>query len=64
MLFRSNAGKQLLYFKWPDPAYSCEGIKELFSSIQTAGNEIRKELASVAAAEAADMSDSDEGGKR
>jgi hypothetical protein len=52
------------YFKWPDPAYSCEGIKELFSSIQTAGNEIRKELASVAAAEAAGTSDPDEGGKR
>ena len=51
------------YFKWPDPAYSCEGIKELFSSIQTAGNEIRKELASFTAAEAA-MSDPDEGGER
>ena len=52
------------YFKWPDPTYSCEGIKELFSSIQTAGNEIRKELASFAAAEAGIISDPDEGGKR
>ena len=51
------------YFKWPDPAYSCQGIKGLFSSIQAAGNEIRKELASFTAAEAA-MSDPDEGGER
>ena len=40
------------YFKWPDPLYSCEGIKRLFASIQTAGNEIRKELADIAAADA------------
>jgi hypothetical protein len=39
------------YFKWPDPLYSCEGIKRLFSSIQMAGNEIRKELADIAAAD-------------
>lgn len=38
------------YFKWPDPLYSCEGIKQLFSSIQMAGNEIRKQLADIAAA--------------
>src|SRR5215475_8885065 len=36
------------YFKWPDPAYSCEGVKQLFSNIQTAANEIREDLASVA----------------
>jgi hypothetical protein len=52
------------YFKWPDPAYSCEGIKELFSSIQTAGNEIRRELASFAAAEAGAVSDPEGGGKQ
>ena len=40
------------YFKWPDPLYSCEGIKRLFASIQMAGNEIRKELADIAAADA------------
>jgi hypothetical protein len=37
------------YFKWPDPAYSCEGVKQLFMSIQTAGNEIRQDVASLAA---------------
>jgi hypothetical protein len=37
------------YFKWPDPLYSCEGVKRLFSSIQAAGDEIRKELADIAA---------------
>jgi hypothetical protein len=39
------------YFKWPDPAYSCEGVKQLFFSIQTAGNEIRKDVASLATAD-------------
>jgi len=39
------------YFKWPDSLYSCEGIKRLFSSIQSAGDEIRKELADIAAAD-------------
>jgi hypothetical protein len=34
------------YFKWPDPAYSCEGVKQLFFDIQTAGNEIRQDVAS------------------
>ncbi|MBV9875670.1 MAG: hypothetical protein JO025_13130 [Verrucomicrobia bacterium] len=44
------------YFKWPDPLYSCEGIKQLFSSIQVAGNEIRKELADIATADAESIS--------
>ena len=52
------------YFKWPDPAYSCAGIKDLFSRIQLAGNEIRKELASFAEAEAGAGSDPEEGGKQ
>ena len=39
------------YFKWPDSAYSCEGVKQLFFNIQTAANEIRQDLASVAAAD-------------
>ncbi len=38
------------YFKWPDPSYSCEGVKELFSAIQAAAGEIRRDLASCAAA--------------
>jgi hypothetical protein len=37
------------YFKWPDPAYSCEGVKQLFFSIQTAGNEIRRDVARLEA---------------
>jgi hypothetical protein len=34
------------YFKWPDPAYSCNGIKELFSVIQAAADEMARDLAS------------------
>ena len=49
------------YFKWPDPAYSCEGIKRLFSNIQAAGDEIRKELASLAAGDTGAKSDPAEG---
>jgi hypothetical protein len=33
------------YFKWPDPAYDCRGIKQLFSVIKTAADEMRQELA-------------------
>jgi hypothetical protein len=36
------------YFKWPDPGYSCEGVKELFSIIQAAADEIGRDLASCA----------------
>jgi hypothetical protein len=39
------------YFKWPDPAYSCAGVKQLFLSIQTAGNEIRQDMAGLATAD-------------
>lgn len=38
------------YFKWPDPSYSCEVVKELFSAIQAAADEIRRDLASCATA--------------
>jgi hypothetical protein len=38
------------YFKWPDPAYSCEGIRELFSAVQAAADELRRDLASWATA--------------
>jgi hypothetical protein len=33
------------YFKWPDPAYDCEGIKRLFSAIEAVANEMGRELA-------------------
>src|SRR5215471_12275441 len=39
------------YFKWPDPAYSCEGVKQLLFNIQTAGNEIRQDVASFTEAD-------------
>ena len=39
------------YFKWPDPAYSCEGVKQLLFSIQTAGNQIRQDVESFTAAD-------------
>ena len=38
------------YFKWPDPSYSCEVVKELFSAIQAAADEIRRDLASCVTA--------------
>ena len=33
------------YFKWPDPTYDCRGIKQLFSIIKTAADEMKQELA-------------------
>jgi hypothetical protein len=48
------------YFKWPDPAYSCEGVKQLFFSIQTAGNEIRRDVASLEASDTGILSESGE----
>lgn len=45
------------YFKWPDPGYPCEGVKQLFFSIQTAGNEIRKDMASFATGEKKTLSE-------
>jgi hypothetical protein len=33
------------YFKWPDPAYDCGGVKGLFSAIETVANEMGRELA-------------------
>jgi sulfatase maturation enzyme AslB (radical SAM superfamily) len=32
------------YFKWPDPGYSCRGVKQLFSIIEAAASEIGREL--------------------
>jgi hypothetical protein len=34
------------YFKWPDPAYSCEGVKRLFSIVKAAAHEIERDLVS------------------
>jgi hypothetical protein len=34
------------YFKWPDPAYSCAGVKQLFSIIEAAAGEIERDLGS------------------
>ena len=33
------------YFKWPDPAYSCAGVKQLFLRIEAAADEIERDLA-------------------
>jgi hypothetical protein len=33
------------YFKWPDPAYDCHGVKELFTIIEASAEEITRELA-------------------
>jgi hypothetical protein len=38
------------YFKWPDPTYSCEGVKRLFSTVQAAADEIGRDLANLAEA--------------
>jgi hypothetical protein len=32
------------YFKWPDPAYSCGGVKQLFSIVEAAAAEIERDL--------------------
>jgi hypothetical protein len=34
------------YFKWPDPAYDCAGVKQLLGLIQSAADEIGRDLAS------------------
>lgn len=34
------------YFKWPELAYDCTGVKQLFASIESAANEIGRDLAS------------------
>ena len=50
------------YFKWPDPSYSCEGIKGLFSTIEAAGIEIRRDMADLGAARSANSPEVEEGG--
>ena len=34
------------YFKWPDPAYSCGEVKQLFSIIEATADEIERDLVS------------------
>ena len=34
------------YFKWPDPAYACAGVKQLFATLEGAADEITHDLAS------------------
>jgi hypothetical protein len=33
------------YFKWPDPSYSCHGVKQLFATLRAAADEIEQDLA-------------------
>lgn len=33
------------YFKWPDPAYACAGVKTLFATLETAADEMQRDLA-------------------
>ncbi len=33
------------YFKWPDPSYSCHGVKQLFATLRAAADEIARDLA-------------------
>ncbi len=34
------------YFKWPDPAYACAGVKQLLATLEAAAEEIGRDLAS------------------
>ena len=37
------------YFKWPDKAYSCAGVKRVFRTLVSASQEVREDLASYEA---------------
>lgn len=37
------------YFKWPDRAYRCEGIKSVFRNIRTASEELKRDTAAFTA---------------
>lgn len=39
------------YFKWPDPGYDCAGVKQLFALIESAADDIGRDLAGQEAAE-------------
>lgn len=33
------------YFKWPEPAYDCAGVKQLFATLEAAADEMTRDLA-------------------
>jgi hypothetical protein len=35
------------YFKWPEPGYSCAGVKQLFATLQAAAAEIEQDLSAL-----------------
>ena len=37
------------YFKWPNPEYSCHGVKQLFAALRAAADEIERDLAACEA---------------
>ena len=37
------------YFKWPDPTYSCAGIRKVLTTLQDAARELKSDLQSLAA---------------
>ncbi len=39
------------YFKWPEPTFRCDGVKRLFGRLQEAATELRRDLATFAAAQ-------------
>ena len=41
------------YFKWPDQSYDCAGIKSLFSTLSSAAEEVKHDLAAYTATEVA-----------
>jgi hypothetical protein len=41
------------YFKWPDRSYSCAGIRQLFSTLASAADEVKEDLAGYRATEVA-----------
>lgn len=41
------------YFKWPDPAYPCAGIRSLFGEIRSASEELRRDSAAFSAGQGA-----------
>jgi len=42
------------YFKWPERAFRCDGVKMLFGMLQQAATELRRDLATFAAAQGED----------
>ena len=42
-------GRCSSYFKWPDPDYRCDGIKQIFRTISSAADEMKHDLANFEA---------------